>query len=480
MLKTSSCFALWGKRNNISLYRFLSTATDRKRICVVGSGPAGFYTTQHLIKHEVVEVDIFEKLPVPFGLIRYGVAPDHPEIKNCTSSFTQIAMNERVKFYGNIDVGKDVRVADLLKSYHGVVLAFGASKDKEMGIHGENSENVLAARKVVGWYTGHPDFVNEKIDLNTDVATVIGNGNVAVDVARIFLQDLEKLKKTDISELAYEALKKSQIKRVVMVGRRGPFQASFTIKEFRELSKLPNCHIKMPDPILGKIFESGKDLELARHKKRMLQLMTELYQKQNNLSPSEMQKCLEVKFLRTPKEIIPDKNGRIEKIIFKINEINPKDYFEKTGAKLTMTDKEDILNCGLLVRSIGYQSTPIDPDIPFDNVAHIIPNEYGRVINKKGLYCSGWVKTGPIGVLVSTMSSSYETGDTVLKDLANGELNDVTKGRDEILDLLKKKGVKYVTFKDWQKLDKIEQERGQALGKDREKFYNVDDMLKCL
>ncbi|KAF8767681.1 NADPH:adrenodoxin oxidoreductase like protein [Argiope bruennichi] len=337
-----------------------------------------------------------------------------------------------------------------------------------MGIPGENSENVLAARKVVGWYTGHPDFINEKIDLNTDVATVIGNGNVAVDIARIFLQDLEKLKKTDISEHAYEALKKSQIKRVVMVGRRGPFQAAFTIKEFRELSKLPGCHIEMLDPTVGKIFESGKDLDLERSKKRMLQLMTELYEKQNNLSPTEMQKCLELKFFRTPKEIIPDKDGRIGKIIFKINEINPKDYFEKTNVKLT------------LVRSIGYQSSPIDPDIPFDNIAHIIPNECGRVIGKKGLYCSGWVKTGPIGVLVSTMSGSYETGEVVLKDLANGELNSTTKGRDEVLDLLKKKGVKYVTFKDWQKLDKIERERGKELGKDRAKFYNVDDMLKCL
>ncbi|GIY10585.1 NADPH:adrenodoxin oxidoreductase, mitochondrial [Caerostris extrusa] len=422
------------------------------------------------------EVDIFEKLPVPFGLIRYGVAPDHPNIKNCTETFNHVASHEQCKFYGNITVGKDVMLSDLLQSYHAVILAYGASADKTMGILGENSKNVLSSRQIVGWYTGHPDYVNETVCLNTDVATIIGHGNVAVDVARMLLQDLKILKSTDISEIAYEALKKSQIKKVVMVGRRGPIQVAFTISEFRELSRLPNCHIEMHDPSIPKL--SGllkrKELNLPRRAQRMTQLLCELYEKQNSLNQSK--NCIDLKFFRTPKEIIPDSDGRVEKIIFKINEME--DFTSPEGSKLRITDEEDVVNCGLVVRSIGYKSLSIDPSIPFDDKNHVVLQKAGRVL---GLYCSGWVRTGPIGVLAQTMSSSFGTAEHLLEDIKRGEIpHNVPKGRDYIFDLLKKKGVKYVTFDDWKKIDKFEKEKGKEMGKEREKFYNVEEVLKFL
>ncbi|GFU00145.1 NADPH:adrenodoxin oxidoreductase, mitochondrial [Nephila pilipes] len=474
MFKTNFFFSFWKKQYNNSLTRFVCSASERKRICIIGSGPAGFYTAQHLLKEDAIEVDIFDKLPVPFGLIRYGVAPDHPEIKNVTKLFTNIGMHERCNFYGNVNVGKDVMISDLLQSYHAVVLAYGASCDKEMNIPGENSKNVLPARQIVGWYTGHPDFIGEQIDLNTDVATVIGQGNVAIDVARMLLQDLDKLKSTDISEHAYETLKKSRVKRVIIVGRRGPLQVSFTIKEFRELSKLPNCHIEVHDSTIAKLFDSAHELDLERPFKRMFQLMADLHKHQGS---NFAEKCVELKYFRTPKEIISDKNGKVEKIIFKINELE--DLLSSKSSKLTVTENEDVVNCGLVVRSIGYKSFPIEPIIPFDNDKYIVPNEKGKVIGRKGLYCSGWVKSGPVGVIVSTMSGSYGTGAHILQDIENGELSrDLPRGRNDILDLLKKRGVKYVTFQDWLKIDKYELEKGQVIGKEREKLYNVDEMLK--
>lgn len=477
MFKTNFLFSFCKKRYIItSSKRFVCAAAERKRICIIGSGPAGFYTSQHLLKENQIEVDIFEKLPVPFGLIRYGVAPDHPEIKNVTKLFTNIGMHERCKFFGNVNVGKDIMISDLLQSYHAVVLAYGASYDKEMNIPGENSKNVLPARQIVGWYTGHPDFIGEQIDLNTDVATVIGQGNVAIDIARMLLQDLDKLKSTDISEHAYETLKRSRVKRVIIVGRRGPLQVSFTIKEFRELSKLPNCHIEMHDASVAKLLDSAHELDLERPYKRMFQLMADLYQRQ---SSSKAEKCVELKYFRTPKEIIADKNGKVEKIVFKVNDLE--DLISSKSSKLTVTEKEDAINCGLVVRSIGYKSFPIESDIPFDNDKHIIPNKKGKVIGRKGLYCSGWLKSGPVGVIVSTMSGSYGTGAQLLEDFENGELSrDLTMGRENIINLLKKKGVKYVTFQDWLKINKYELEKGQAMGKEREKLYNVDEMLKFI
>ncbi|GFY37838.1 NADPH:adrenodoxin oxidoreductase, mitochondrial [Trichonephila inaurata madagascariensis] len=474
MFKTNF-FSFWIKQYNItSLKRFACAASERKRICIIGSGPAGFYTAQHLLKEDHTEVDIFEKLPVPFGLIRYGVAPDHPEIKNVTKLFTNIGMHERCKYFGNVNVGKDVMISDLLQSYHAIVLAYGANYDKEMNIPGENSKNVLPARQIVGWYTGHPDFVGEQIDLNTDVATVIGHGNVAIDVARILVQDLNKLKTTDITECAYETLKKSRLKRVIIVGRRGPLQVSFTIKEFRELSKLPNCRIEVKDSTITKLFDSVHELNLERPYKRMFELMADLYKRQ---SSTEVEKCVEFKYFRTPKEIISDKNGKVEKMVFKVNELE--DLLSAKSSKLTVTEKEDIINCGLVVRSIGYKGLPIEPVIPFDHDKCVIPNKKGKVIDREGLYCSGWLKSGPVGVIVSTMSNSYGTATQLLEDIENGELSrNLSRGRDDILDLLKKKGVKYVTFQDWLKIDKYELEKGQAIGKEREKLYNVNEMLK--
>ncbi|KAG8192250.1 hypothetical protein JTE90_014108 [Oedothorax gibbosus] len=475
MYKTFVCNLTHWSRKNLLFSRYYSATSERKRVCIVGSGPAGFYTAQHLLKNKLIEVDIFEKLPVPFGLIRYGVAPDHPEIKNVTNSFTKLALNENCRFYGNINVGEDVKISELLNSYHAVVLAYGASCDKVIGIPGEDSKTVLPARRIVGWYTGHPDFVDEQIDLDTDVATIVGHGNVALDVARILLRNLDELKVTDISEYAYEALKKSKIRKVVLLGRRGPLQSAFSIKEFREMTKLTGCNVNIHDSIVKEIAANCKDL--ARPLKRMIELMTEIYDKTQSNSETQS-RSMDVKFLRSPKEIIADSNGKVEKFVCRINTV--KDLCDKKSM-VEVTDQEDVINCGLVIRSVGYQSVPIESSIPFNAKHHIISNAKGRVKDTKGLYCSGWVKSGPIGVIVSTMHESFETGEALMEDIQNGIIGqDLPHDREYLHNLLSKKGVKVVTFKDWELINRFELDKGKEMGKYREKVYKVEDMLKFL
>ncbi|XP_054724022.1 NADPH:adrenodoxin oxidoreductase, mitochondrial-like [Uloborus diversus] len=450
-------------------FRSYTSNAIRKKICIVGSGPAGFYTAQYLLKNKSIEIDIFERLPVPFGLIRYGVAPDHPEIKVVTNSFTKVAQNERCNFYGNVTVGKDVKLSELQDNYHAVVLAYGASQDRTLQIPGEESKNVLSARSFVGWYNGHPDHVNEQILLDTDTAVVIGHGNVALDVARILLQRLDNLKTTDITEYAYEALKKSQVQKVVLIGRRGPLQVSFTIKELRELIKLSGCVTKMNVTDFKGIPEIISSL--PRPKKRITQLMYDTASKNETGSS----KTCEIKFLRRPNCILSDDQGRVTSLICKINKMEG--TFE--NPQILQTEEEDVIKCGLVLRSVGYKSVLIEPDIPFDKTKHIILNDGGRVEGKENLFCSGWVKTGPTGVIVSTMSGSYETAEKILADIDKLASKPLA-GNEIILELLKQRGVKVTTFNHWMEMDKLEQERGKALGKPRVKICDIDEMLEIV
>ncbi|KAJ8036831.1 NADPH:adrenodoxin oxidoreductase, mitochondrial [Holothuria leucospilota] len=452
----------------------LYSSQQQFRVCVVGSGPAGFYTAQSLVKNNKnITVDILEKLPVPFGLVRYGVAPDHPEVKNVINQFTALAQGGRCQFFGNIDIGNDVTVSELLDMYSAVVLSYGAASDKKLNIPGENLKGVYSARNFVGWYNGLPQDMELNPNLDTETAMVIGQGNVALDVARILLTPIEILKKTDISYHAQEALSRSKVKRVYLVGRRGPLQVSFTIKELREMVKLPGTR-----PLLQTADFKGLDKVipgLPRGKKRLIELLykTANEEPRNADRIETTNREWGLKFLRSPLEIIADKSGGcVAGVRFAINHIQ-----EKGGQEIALpSGEEEFIKCGIVLKSIGYKSVQLDPIIPFDTAQGVIKNDKGRVDKVRGLYCSGWVKRGPVGVILSSLNDSIETAKTIITDIEDGTLSEKTS-ETSLLDLLTSRGVKTVTFEDWLNIDREERLRGQSRDKPREKISDINEML---
>uniref|UniRef100_A0A8D0V973 NADPH:adrenodoxin oxidoreductase, mitochondrial n=1 Tax=Sus scrofa TaxID=9823 RepID=A0A8D0V973_PIG len=370
-----------------------STQEQTPQICVVGSGPAGFYTAQHLLKHHSrARVDIYEKQLVPFGLVRFGVAPDHPEVKNVINTFTQTARSDRCAFHGNVVVGRDVTVPELQEAYHAVVLSYGAEDHRALEIPGEELPGVFSARAFVGWYNGLPENQELAPDLSCDTAVILGQGNVALDVARILLTPPEHLEKTDITEAALGALRQSRVKTVWIVGRRGPLQVAFTIKELREMIQLPGTRpILDPADFLGL---QDRIKEVPRPRKRLMELLLRT---------------------ATEKPGAEEAAPGIRLAVTRLEGVGEATRAVPTG------DVED-LPCGLVLSSIGYKSRPIDPSVPFDLKLGVIPNTEGRVVDMPGLYCSGWVKRGPTGVITTTMTDSFLTGQMLLQDLKAGLL----------------------------------------------------------
>ncbi|XP_076856100.1 NADPH:adrenodoxin oxidoreductase, mitochondrial isoform X2 [Brachyhypopomus gauderio] len=442
------------------------------KVCVVGGGPAGFYTAQHLLKarHDVI-VDIYERLPVPFGLVRFGVAPDHPEVKNVINTFTQTAQNERCYFHGNVNVGTDISVKELKESYHAVVLSYGAEGSRSLAVPGEDLAGVFSARDFVGWYNGLPSNKELHPDLNCETVVILGQGNVALDVARVLLSPLDILK-TDITQHALQTLASSRVRRVVMVGRRGPLQIACTIKEVREMINLPATKAD----VLPADFEGlAKALnDLPRPRKRLTELMMKTLKMDNG--EQEGSKQWGFRFLRSPLKVLPGADGkRVAGIRLAVNRLEG----SGEGALAKPTGKTEDIECGMVIYSIGYKSLPIDPSVPFDPCRDIVPNNMGRVQGTVGLYCSGWVKRGPTGVIATTMNDSFDTARIILKDLESGTLDlSIHKpGAQEISALLKARGVREVSFSEWEKINCEEVRRGEAVGKPREKLLDVEKML---
>ncbi|XP_022314731.2 NADPH:adrenodoxin oxidoreductase, mitochondrial-like [Crassostrea virginica] len=454
-----------------------STTQDVPHVCIVGSGPAGFYTAQQILKgHPGAKVDIVEKLPVPFGLVRFGVAPDHPEVKNVINTFTTTARNERCTFMGNVHVGKDVSIEELQRAYTAVVLAYGADDDRTLAIKGEDNPNVISARSFVGWFNGLPQDKGLKVDLDAENVVILGQGNVALDVARILLTPISILKKTDISQHALEALSRSRVRKVYLVGRRGPLQVAFTIKELREMIKLPDCR-----PVIHKEDVSCLKqviADLPRPRKRLTDL---LYK--TALEPSDTDTRLwaqaakewELRFKLTPAEVM-EREGKVTGVKFYINQLQGDDLVNKVAIATSETEE---IECGLVFRSIGYKSIPIDPNLPFDERKGIILNQKGRVQDRPGLYCSGWVSTGPVGVILNTMTEGFETGKRILKDIEEGVVSSEGKpGSQAIREKLQSAGKQIVSFSDWDKIDLEEIQRGTPIGKPREKIVDIEEMLQ--
>jgi ferredoxin--NADP+ reductase len=445
------------------------------RVAIIGSGPSGFYAAAALLKSEInVKVDMFDRLPVPYGLVRYGVAPDHAKIKNVTAIYKKTAEQEGIAFLGNVNIGKDISVAELKKYYDALLFTCGAETDRKLGIPGEDLEGSYTATEFVAWYNGHPDYKDRKFDLSGEVAVIVGQGNVAMDVCRILSKTADELKGTDIAQHALDALAKSNIKEIHMVGRRGPVQAAFTPVEIREFGELTDCH-PVVDP---------KDLQVSPTSQAELDDPKNAQRRKNfevlkNLSAMEAgskSKKFIVHFLKSPVELAGD--GKVEHVILEWNALSGEAGKQKSRG----TGEKEELKCDIFFRSVGYRGIPIG-GVPFREDWGTFPNHEGRITDGdkvvSGLYAAGWIKRGPSGVIGTNKPDSEETVAKIFEDIS--KLTPCEQPDTKVLlDVLSQKGVRAVSFEDWAKIDAEEIRCGQIAGKPREKFVSVDEMLKIL
>ncbi len=453
------------------------------RAAIIGSGPAGFYAADHLLKQKEFdfEVDVFDRLPTPHGLVRSGVAPDHQKIKSVTRVYDKIASHPKFRFFGHVEFGKHISLEDLKDHYHVIIFATGAQTDRRLDIPGEDLDGSHTATEFVAWYNGHPDYRDLKFDLSTESVAIVGVGNVAVDVARILCRTEEELMETDIADYALEALKNSRVRDVYMLGRRGPLQAAFTNPEVRELGKLSDARaVTLPEEIELDEFtleslEQGKD-QTAVNKMEILKSYSEE-------GTDEKTRRLHIRFLVSPVEIIGDEKGRVAAVRLVRNEL----YKADDGSiRSRPTDQYEELKVGLVFRSVGYQGVPL-PGVPFHEKWGVIHNKKGRITDPEtgmhipGLYAAGWIKRGPTGVIGTNKQDSGETVECIIEDVGKGDIIEPKKGDgDKLMMLIEKVQPDYVTYGDWLRLNELEVERGKAHGRPRIKFTSVREMLDAL
>ncbi len=451
------------------------------RVAVVGAGPSGFYVAGALLGHKEihVEVDLFDRLPTPFGLVRYGVAPDHQSIKNVARVYEKTAMEPGFRFFGHVTIGEDLSIDELRKYYDQIVLTVGAESDRKLGIPGEDLEGSYSATEFVAWYNGHPDSVDRHFDLSCENVAVIGVGNVAIDVARILARSIEELRKTDIADHALEALSQSNVKDIYVIGRRGPAQAKFTPPEIREFSRLQEADIILEaealdlDPISEDAVSSNG---YAQKNLKALRLLAES-------DVSGKPKRVHLRFLRSPVKLVSDGTGRVDAIRLEKNRLEKASsgYIQAVG-----TGSYETIPVGLVFRSVGYHGVPIE-GIPFNERRGIIPNARGLVFDPEsgqavpGLYVAGWIKRGPTGIVGTNKPCAIETVDHMIADLSNTEaVAEENAAADAVVALLRSKNIRFVTFDDWIRIDALEKERGAVRGAPRSKFVSVDEMLNAL
>ena len=432
------------------------TDASPTRIAVIGSGPAGFYAAGHLLKDSdsAVEVDMFERLPTPWGLVRSGVAPDHPKIKSVTRVYEKTAAHPRFRYFGNVTFGQHVSREELLHHYHAIVYATGSPSDRPLGIPGEELPGSHAATEFVGWYNGHPDHTDLEVDLlSAERAVVIGNGNVAIDVARMLVLAPEELAPTDTADAAIEALNGATIREIVVVGRRGPAQAAFTTPELAELGELVGADVVV-DPA---------DLEGAvatdTNSERNLEVLREFAARE----PSGKPKRVILKFFRSP--VAVHGVDRVESIELVRNVLDE-------DGRAVATGEHETLDCGVVFRSVGYRGVEL-PGVPFDAKGGVIPNEGGRVA--PGIYVAGWIKRGPTGVIGTNKKDATETVERLLEDLRDAPRKDVTAA--DVDALLDERDVRRVVYDGWLSIDEHERGAGAPLGRPRVKLCTWDELL---
>ncbi|SFN52210.1 ferredoxin--NADP+ reductase [Actinomadura madurae] len=422
------------------------------RVAVIGSGPAGIYAAEALVKQTGgdVRVDVFDRLPTPYGLVRYGVAPDHKSIKSIARYLQRVLENPGVRFFGCVELGRDLTRADLLDCYDAVVYSTGAMVDRHMRIPGEDLPGSIAATDFVNWYCGHPDAADHEFDLSVEEVAVIGVGNVAVDVVRILAKTAGELRETDVPEQVIEALSRSRVRRVHMIGRRGPAQAKFTTKEARELGELPNATIHVDPADMDLDPASAELAENDRHVRGNIKVLNGWTGEPAAGRPRH----IDVRFWRAPAEILG--TDRVEGLRLERTRLDE-------SGRVTGTGEFETLPVGMVLRSVGYQSVPLE-GVPFDERSFVVPNEGGRITGPDGApvpreYVAGWIKRGPTGVVGTNKSDAAETVRNLLDDLAGTE----TAPKHTIEELLESRGLRVVTYDDWLKLDAAEIALGESL-----------------
>ncbi|MBV1877657.1 MAG: FAD-dependent oxidoreductase [Pseudomonadales bacterium] len=452
------------------------------RVAIIGSGPAGFYTVSNFLKHKDihVEMDMYERLPTPFGLVRAGVAPDHQKYKTVTRAYNKSADNPAFRFFGNVAYGEHFKLADLQQYYHQIIFCSGASSDRNLDVPGEDLTGSHSATDFVAWYNGHPDCVDFKFDLGQESAAIIGLGNVAVDVARILCKTNDELKNTDMADYAIAALADSNIKNVYILGRRGPAQAAFTPPEIKEMGELEDTDVSISldeatvDAASLEEMEAKGDKNTAKNVK-IIRTLAET-------QPQGKGKQLNIRFLVSPTEIIGDENGNVTGIKVVKNEA----YKDEDGSvRARATAETETIPVGLVFRSVGYRGVPL-PEIPFNAAWGTIFNDAGRITNsdgavQPGLYTAGWIKRGPTGVIGTNKTDAQETVNNMVEDLKAGKFNQPDEPAKEAAEaFIQSRQADLISYQDWAKIDASEVEKGLAADRPRVKYTDVKSMLDLL
>jgi ferredoxin--NADP+ reductase len=438
------------------------------RVAVVGSGPAGFYAAGHLLDSDLpLEVDMIERLPTPWGLVRLGVAPDHPKIKAVSRAFERIAAQPGFRFIGNVEVGRDLTQDDLLRFYDAVVYAVGAQTDRRLGIPGEDLPGSWAATEFVAWYNGHPDFQELEFDLSGERAVVVGAGNVALDVVRMLALAPEEIRPTDTTDAAIEAILGSGLKEIVLLARRGPAQAAFTTPELKELGELADADVVVDPADLELDPASEASLEHDTNARRNVEVLREFAARK----PAGKKRAVQLRFAVSPVAILGDE--RVEAVEVVRNELVA-DPAGRIGA--VPTDEHETIPCGVVFRSVGYLAVAL-PDLPFDEERATIPHEGGRVLDAhgkhvSGVYCAGWIKRGPTGVIGTNKKDASETIERLLEDARAGLLarGEASATAESVEELLSSRGIEHVTYAGWEAIDAAERARGEPQGRPRIKL----------
>ena len=439
------------------------------RVAIIGSGPAGFYAAEALLKRSdtPIDVDVFDRLPTPYGLVRGGVAPDHQKIKAVVRVFATTAARPTFRFLGNVQLGRDVSVEELRRHYHQIVYATGNESDRRLGVPGEGIAGCTPAAVFVGWYNGHPDYRNARIDLSVNRVAVVGNGNVAVDVARILMRSRAELERTDIAAHALEVLCNSQVREVFVLGRRGPEQAAFTPSELKELGNM-----EAADPVV----DPGELAGFADANGNM-KILRSFASRQ----PRADAKKLHLRFLLSPTEVVADGAGKVAGLALEKNrlEARPDGALAARG-----TGQVEVLEVGMVLPAIGFAAERI-AGVPFDEKARIIANQDGRVVDPAlrtvvpDEYVVGWARSGPQGLIGEHKRASAHVVEHMMVDGAGLEAR-VLPRREAIDALLRERGVQLVSFDDWKRLDDVEVARGERRGAPRDKIVDVEAMLAVL
>ena len=443
------------------------------RVAVIGSGPAGIYASDALMKkyNGDVAIDLFEKMPAPFGLIRYGVAPDHPRIKGIIKSLHKVMNKPELRLIGNVEYGKDITLSELQSLYDAVIFATGATGDRALNVPGEGADGSWGAGEFVGFYDGNPLFQRDW-DLHAEIVGVVGVGNVAVDIARVLAKTADELHVTEIPDNVYEALKKNKATEVHMFGRRGPAQAKFTPMELKELDKSPTIQV-IVDP---EDIQYDEASEATRRSSKIQDMVCSILEQYAIREIEDRPHKLYIHFFESPVEILTD-NGKVTGLRTERTELDGNGGIRGTG-------KYKDWELGAVYHAVGYRSDPAE-EIPFDDKHHVIPNIAGRIVRGAGseetldgLYTTGWVKRGPVGLIGNTKGDANETVDCLLEDLDNGVLTEPeTTDPDAVLGLLRDKGVEVTSWEGYHALEAYEHELGEKEDRERKKVVEWDDMV---